>query len=149
MTKDENLTIKENLTEQEVIEYWQNNFAGNVGSLNHGIFDEDDNFFECTNYTSGLGDYVLIRGGGMMKEKDGYAMDTINNNLECEGFVTDEGNEIEPGMKILVDKVEKEVEMVGTGEAPHGQVNFTDGTYANFVYAEPGGDSVLGKWITK
>ena len=76
-------------------------------------------------------------------------METINNNLECEGFVTEEGNEIEPGMKILVDGIEKEVEMVGTGDAPHGQVDFTDGTYANFEYAEPEGDNVWGIWRIK
>jgi hypothetical protein len=77
-------------------------------------------------------------------------MKTIYNNLECEGFCSEECLDIEPGDLIIVDGIEKEVDSVGVcSDNINPQITFTDGSYANFVYENQADDSVYGKWITR
>ena len=43
MTKDEQWTIKDNMTAMDAVDYWMNNINGNVSSLDRIIQDDEGN----------------------------------------------------------------------------------------------------------
>jgi hypothetical protein len=46
MTKDEQWTMKDNLSEKEAVDYWISNIQGNVSSLDRIIQDDEGNDYD-------------------------------------------------------------------------------------------------------